>query len=267
MQRTTPVVAVFGGGSDVATETQTAAESIGCELARRGWVLLTGTDGTGGDSEAVKDKAFAGAGRAVAHGALGARLGVERTDDPKPPSERGSSMILRPGFGHRRNYIEAHLCDAAIALPGTDGTISEVAFCLALGRPVVLVGGTWEKRYPLSERHRTRTLDKFRRCTRKQMRRGAEASPTIDALIDDALVRLGTDLPEYTYEDLPRDDQVGGILDLVRRMIGSTPGRGEFPDLPEHQEMEMAAAYRNWVARMTKEPEDATTDGEVCDER
>lgn len=51
-----------------------------------------------------------------------------------------SALVLRPRIGHRRNYVEAHLCDVAVAFDGAPGTTSEVAFRLALGRPVVLVG-------------------------------------------------------------------------------------------------------------------------------
>lgn len=46
---------------------------------------------------------------------------------------------------HRRNFVEACLCDGAIVLGyGSAGTASEALFCLYLGRPVVVVGAVGE---------------------------------------------------------------------------------------------------------------------------
>ncbi len=49
-------------------------------------------------------------------------------------------MVLRPGVGHRRNFLLACLCDVAVVLPGEQGTAAELVFALALGRRVATVG-------------------------------------------------------------------------------------------------------------------------------
>lgn len=45
----------------------------------------------------------------------------------------------QPGLGHRRNALIARSCDAMIAIGGGYGTLSEIAFALVLGTPVVAV--------------------------------------------------------------------------------------------------------------------------------
>jgi hypothetical protein len=59
-----------------------------------------------------------------------------------------TSFVLRPGIGHRRNFLEAAMCDAAIVLEGGDGTVSELVSTLCLGKPVLLVGETWRRGRP-----------------------------------------------------------------------------------------------------------------------
>jgi len=111
-------------------------------------VLLTG--GSGGKSDAVKDWAIAGADRAAQEGHVAPWIGIIREKEtPAKRAQEQRTRVLRPPYNHERNFLEAFVCDAAIAFEGGDGTISEVAFCLALGRPIVLVGSEWSRRYPL----------------------------------------------------------------------------------------------------------------------
>jgi hypothetical protein len=50
-------------------------------------------------------------------------------------------FVVTPGWDDRRNFVEACLCDAAIAIEAiTEGTASETLFCVYLGRPAVVVG-------------------------------------------------------------------------------------------------------------------------------
>ena len=55
---------------------------------------------------------------------------------------------IEVNLGHKRNYLEAVMCDAAVVLRGEKGTASELASALSLGRPVVIVGtvcgDTWK---------------------------------------------------------------------------------------------------------------------------
>src|SRR5689334_14318716 len=123
-----PIVAVFGSTGD-----RPVAGRIGARLRHAGAIVLTG--GTGPDDSAVKGAAIRGAG-----GTAGAWIGVARSPQAAPPTPPDASyVVVTPGWSHKRNFVEACLCDAAIALRGTtQGTASEVLFSYFLGRPVVL---------------------------------------------------------------------------------------------------------------------------------
>ncbi|WP_160291650.1 SLOG cluster 4 domain-containing protein [Kocuria rosea] len=67
-------------------------------------------------------------------------IGVARETSPAPwrkDAHRGG--VLTPGGGHERNFVEACLCHAAIAIGASEGTSSEAIFALYLHRPVALV--------------------------------------------------------------------------------------------------------------------------------
>ena len=107
------------------------AERVGEELARRGVVLVCG--GLGGAMEA----ACRGA-----RGAGGLTVGI------LPGSDRSAAnpfvdVALATGLGEARNALVAGTADAMIAVGGGYGTLSEIAFALRAGKPVVGVAG-WE---------------------------------------------------------------------------------------------------------------------------
>ena len=134
------IVAVFGPSGPNALSV--TASSLGEQIATN-HILLTG--GTGIPDESVKEQAIIGAERAIRAGAAGRWIGVPkdgtRTASPSP----GCGFLLRTEYQDERNYINALLCDSAIALKGGPGTDSEVAFCIVLGRPVVLFGPDWNE--------------------------------------------------------------------------------------------------------------------------
>ncbi len=142
-EATLPVIAVFGGADDeIALE---AAEQIGYQIGLTQAILLTGgDDASAGD---LKARVLAGALRARASGAMAPWIGVVR-NNPTHVAD-GCSLVLTPGGNHRRNYVEADLCDAAIAFEGGAGTSSEVVFCIALGKPLILIGDYWLSKYPV----------------------------------------------------------------------------------------------------------------------
>jgi hypothetical protein len=104
-------------------------------------ILLTG--GTGIPDESVKEQAIVGAEGAIGAGSTGRWLGVPKAGKRTASLSQGRGFLLKTEYRNERNYINALLCDSAIALKGGPGTDSEVAFCLALGRPVVLFGPDW----------------------------------------------------------------------------------------------------------------------------
>lgn len=134
------IVAVFGpSGPNTLSVT---ASSLGEQIAAN-HILLTG--GTGIPDGSVKEQAIIGAERAIRAGAAGRWIGVPKDGTRTASPSRGHGFLLRTRYQDERNYVNALLCDSAIALKGGPGTDSEVAFCLVLGRPVVLFGPGWNE--------------------------------------------------------------------------------------------------------------------------
>jgi predicted Rossmann-fold nucleotide-binding protein len=149
---TLTVIAVFGGAEDEPT--LKAARQIGHQISLNHAILLTGGDDpNAGD---LKAHVLAGALAAREGGAKAPWIGVVR-ETPTQAAD-GLSLVLTPGVNHRRNYVEADLCHAAIAFEGGDGTSSEVVFCFALGKPLVLVGRDWLSKYPAISTDRARDM-------------------------------------------------------------------------------------------------------------
>ena len=69
-------------------------------------------------------------------------IGVDRSGKVAAV-EQGSGLRISTDLDHKRNYLEAALCDIAVCLSGGDGTVSEATFALALGRPVAFWGDDW----------------------------------------------------------------------------------------------------------------------------
>lgn len=141
------IVAVFGGNGDhVDKDVLSFAEKLGGDITRRGHILLTGGDGppdpSGEGEDEVKRRAIRGAQSRPWIGVLQSGAIDHR--------EEHSTFIVKSGLKHKRNYLEAFLCDVAVGLVGGPGTLSEVVFALSLGRPVVLIGRDhWEKKLEL----------------------------------------------------------------------------------------------------------------------
>lgn len=126
----TAYVAVVGAG--VADEDlESVAEEVGRRLAERGAVVLCG--GLSGVMEAVCRGSRAGGGTSV---------GILPGDDRRAANEF-VDVALATGMGEMRNALIVRAADVVIALGGEYGTLSEVAFALKTGRPVVGYD-TWE---------------------------------------------------------------------------------------------------------------------------
>lgn len=119
------------GGANCPREVAAAAEAVGGELARRGATVVCG--GLGGVMEAV----CKGAREAGGH-----TIGIL----PGPsPSEANPyvEFAIPTGLGYNRNTIVVRAGRAVIAIDGSDGTLSEIAFALIYGIPVIGLD-TWE---------------------------------------------------------------------------------------------------------------------------
>lgn len=117
-------VAVIGAGACTAAEAA-LAEEVGRLLAEAGAVVLTG--GRGG--------VMAAASRGAAQ-AGGLVVGILPGDDASQANPWVALPIVT-GLGEARNAILMRTAQAVIAVGGEYGTLSEIAFALKFGRPVV----------------------------------------------------------------------------------------------------------------------------------
>ena len=127
---TPPYVAVVGpGDADAAAERD--AETAGRVLAEHGAVVVCG-----------------GLGGVMAAACRGAREAGGVTVGLLPGADRGAAnpwvtVAIPTGLGELRNGLVVRAADGVLAVRGGFGTLSEIAFALKTGRPVVGVG-TWD---------------------------------------------------------------------------------------------------------------------------
>jgi uncharacterized protein (TIGR00725 family) len=117
-------IAVVGDNNPSPEETRWA-EEVGQLLAKRNVVVVCG--GLGGVMAAVARGAAARGGTTV---------GILPTYDATTGNS-SLSIVIPAGVGHARNVMVVASGDAVIALPGSYGTLSEVALALKLGKPVI----------------------------------------------------------------------------------------------------------------------------------
>jgi uncharacterized protein (TIGR00725 family) len=124
------IIGVIGAGNADAKLTG-IAEEVGRLIAARDALLVCG--GLGGVMEAAS--------RGVKE-AGGTTIGIL----PQATKEMANTYIDVPvatGFGEGRNVIIIRTADALIAVGGEYGTLSELAFALKMGKPVVGIN-TWD---------------------------------------------------------------------------------------------------------------------------
>lgn len=124
------------GGEAAPPEALQAAEAIGRELARRGVTLVCG--GRGGVMEAACRGARAEGGHTI--GILPGRNA--RESPPNPYVE----FPIFTGVGYARNAMVVLSGEAVIAIDGSYGTLSEIAYALIHAIPLVGLD-TWDFDY------------------------------------------------------------------------------------------------------------------------
>ncbi len=107
------------------------AEEVGREIARRGAALVCG--GLGG----VMEAACRGA-----KSAGGLTIGILPGGDRRA-ANRHVDVPIVTGLGEARNVLVVRTAQAVVAVDGEYGTLSEIAFALKLGIPVVGLD-TWQ---------------------------------------------------------------------------------------------------------------------------
>jgi uncharacterized protein (TIGR00725 family) len=117
-------IAVFGGrivGKDLYAETV----EIGRLMAEENWLVFCG--GGTGVMEAVA--------RGVKKGG-GICIGILKGTNLKEGNPY-LTLPIKTGLGVARNALLAYNCDAAVAIDGQYGTLSEIAYAMQLEKPVV----------------------------------------------------------------------------------------------------------------------------------
>ncbi|MCX5991958.1 MAG: TIGR00725 family protein [Chloroflexi bacterium] len=113
------------GGSECSVEQACLAEEVGQRLAKQGVALICG--GLGG----VMEAACKGA-----RSAGGLTIGILPGDNRHAANAYVDVPIVT-GMGYARNAIVVKSAQAIIAIDGSYGTLSEIAFALQGGIPVV----------------------------------------------------------------------------------------------------------------------------------
>ncbi|HET7357726.1 MAG TPA: TIGR00725 family protein [Nocardioidaceae bacterium] len=124
-------VAVVGAGEPTDPALVEQATEAGRLIASRGWVLVTG--GLGG----VMAAAAAGA-SSVGGTAVGVLPGTDRS-----AASPEHSVVIPTGMGEMRNALIVRSVDAVLAIGGSWGTLSEIAFAARTGVPVFAVA-SWD---------------------------------------------------------------------------------------------------------------------------
>ncbi|MGQ9569628.1 MAG: TIGR00725 family protein [Thermodesulfovibrionales bacterium] len=123
-------ISVIGAGTaDVAT--LKTAEEVGRLIAKHGAILICG------GLEGVMEAASKGA-----HMEGGITVGILPQNN-KNEANPYIDIPIVTGFGEGRNVIISRSADAIIAIGGEYGTLSEIAFGLKMGKPVIGIR-TWD---------------------------------------------------------------------------------------------------------------------------
>ena len=125
-----PIIGVIGGSAPTKEETATA-EAVGRALAQAGAALVCG--GMGGVMKAACRGTKSAGGLTI-----GILPGTDRSE-----ANPYVDIPIVTGIRCARNVIIARTAQAVIAVGGSYGTLSEIAFALSFGVPVVGLG-TWE---------------------------------------------------------------------------------------------------------------------------
>ena len=129
------IIAVIGGEEALA-EVAGLAEEVGRELARRGCTIVCG--GGAGVMEAVCRGARAEGGHTI--GILPGHDAAE-----SPPNQYVEFPVFT-GLGYARNSMVVLSAQAVIAVDGAYGTLTEIAYALIHGVPIVGLD-TWQFSY------------------------------------------------------------------------------------------------------------------------
>jgi len=118
------VVSVIGGHS-CTEEVEQIAHNLGKNLAKVVEILISG--GLSGTMKAVCSGFKAGGGLTI-----GILPGYNKNE-----ANPFVDIVIPTGLGLARNVLVVKSADVVVALPGEAGTLSEIAYCLQFGIPVI----------------------------------------------------------------------------------------------------------------------------------
>lgn len=125
------IIGVIGQGGSCTQKILFLAEEVGKGIARRGGIVICG--GLKGVMEAACKGAKLENGLTI-----GVIPGTQKSD-----ANKFVDLPIVTGLGEARNSVIVRTADVVIAVGGKYGTLSEISFALAFGKPVIGLN-TWE---------------------------------------------------------------------------------------------------------------------------
>ena len=150
------VVSVIGGHS-CTKEVEQIAQELGKKLAKVADILVSG--GLSGTMKAVCNGFKAAGGLTI-----GVLPGYDKND-----ANAFVDISIPTGMGLARNVLVVKSADVVVALPGEMGTLSEVAYCLQFGIPVISLN-SWDIKGVIKVETVDEAIDKAREFLKESKR-------------------------------------------------------------------------------------------------
>jgi len=144
------VVSVIGGHA-CTKEVEQIAQELGEKLAKVVDLLACG--GLSGTMKAVCKGFKAGGGVTI-----GIIPGYNKSD-----ANEFVDIVIPTGLGLARNVLVVKSADVVVALPGEMGTLSEIAYCLQFGMPVISLN-SWDIRGVIKVNTVEEAIGEVRKC-------------------------------------------------------------------------------------------------------
>src|SRR5688500_10319627 len=122
------IIGVMGPGENASPDENEMAYVLGREIAKQGWITLTG-----GRSFGIMDAALKGASEAG-----GLTIGILPGDNDSNSSDHAQIKIVT-SMGSGRNYISVLSSHLVVVLGMASGTASEVALALKSRKKIILL--------------------------------------------------------------------------------------------------------------------------------
>jgi uncharacterized protein (TIGR00725 family) len=147
------IVSVIGG-HECSDKVERLAHELGYKLAKVAGFLVSG--GLSGTMEAVcagfKD-------------GNGTTIGIIPSYNKKAVNKY-VDLVIPTGIGLARNVLVVSSADVVVALPGKAGTLSEIAYCLQFGIPVISLN-SWNIKGVIKAKTVDQTVEKVKKILKQ----------------------------------------------------------------------------------------------------